>query len=81
MSDVHVYVLYWMFTIYQPGAANIFVTSIPLEEEGAVFPDLSSSHMLEFKLKVKCTNNPKASQDSEDPNELYKDHNGKSYID
>lgn len=48
-----------------------------LEEEGASFPDPTPQHMLEFKLKVKCTNNPKAPKDSEDPNELYRDHNGK----
>lgn len=45
-----------------------------LADEGAPFPDPTPQHMLEFKLKVKCTSNPKAPKDSEDPNILYKDH-------
>lgn len=47
---------------------------LPTQEEGSPFPDSSPQHMLEFKLKVKCTHNPKAPKDSEDPNELYHSH-------
>ena len=47
-----------------------------LEEEGTPFPDPSAQHMLEFKLKVKCTRNRKSPQDSEDANELYQCHKG-----
>ena len=34
--------------------------------------------MLEFELKVKCTCNPKAPKDTNDPDELYLNSKGKS---
>ena len=34
--------------------------------------------MLEFELKVKCTRNPKAPKDTNDPDELYLNSKGKS---
>lgn len=48
-------------------------------EEGSPFPDPTPDHMLEFKLKVKCTRNPKASKTSQDPNELFLHTRGQTW--
>ena len=57
------------------GIANIATTAACayyiVVEEDAQFPDPSPEHMLDFRLKVKCTRNPKAPKNSQDPNELY----------
>ena len=47
-------------------------------QEGSSFPDPTPDHMLEFKLKVKCTRNPKASKTSQDPNELFLNTRGQA---
>ena len=47
-------------------------------EEGSSFPDPTPDHMLEFKLKVKCTRNPKAPKTSQDPNELFLNTRGQA---
>uniref|UniRef100_A0A1X7UY15 DNA-directed RNA polymerases I and III subunit RPAC1 n=1 Tax=Amphimedon queenslandica TaxID=400682 RepID=A0A1X7UY15_AMPQE len=48
---------------------------LPPRTEDAPFPEqLTPQHMLEFKLKVKCSRNVNAPSDSEDPNELYISH-------
>jgi len=44
---------------------------LPPQEEDRPFPDPTPDTMLGFKLKVKCTRNPKASKNSQDPHELY----------
>ena len=55
----------------------LVVEPFSIVEPNSPFPELTSHQMLEFKLKVKCTRNTKAPQDSEDPNELYQSHKGR----
>lgn len=51
-----------------------------LVEEGATFPIPApeySKQMMELRLKVKCTRNPKAPKSSQNPDDLYQHSRGK----
>ena len=50
---------------------------VGIGESEDVFSNPSPEHVVEFQLKVKCSHNPKAPKNSQDPDELYIHSKGK----